>query len=86
MDAHTVSSYYSPTGNEIVFPAGILQKPFYDFKNSEVGSNFGGIGAVIGHEITHGFDVSGAQFDGDGNVKNWWTAQDKQKFDTQLKN
>ena len=85
MDAHTVNAYYSPTGNEIVFPAGILQKPFYDFKNSEVGSNFGGIGAVIGHEITHGFDVSGAQFDGDGNVKNWWTAQDKQKFDAATK-
>ena len=85
MDAHTVNAYYSPTGNEIVFPAGIIQKPFYDFKNSEVGSNFGGIGAVIGHEITHGFDVSGAQFDGDGNVKNWWTTQDKQKFDAATK-
>ena len=81
MSANTVNAYYSPSGNEIVFPAGILQFPFYDYKKSGTGSNFGGIGAVIGHEITHGFDVSGASFDGDGNVKDWWTKEDKKKFD-----
>lgn len=82
MNAHEVNAYYSPTGNEIVFPAGILQFPFYDLVKSGPGSNFGGIGAVIGHEITHGFDVSGANFDGDGNVKDWWTAEDRKKFDS----
>ena len=82
MSANTVNAYYSPTGNEIVFPAGILQFPFYDYKYLGPGSNFGGIGAVIGHEITHGFDVSGANFDGDGNVKDWWSKEDKKKFDT----
>ena len=82
MSANTVNAYYSPSGNEIVFPAGILQFPFYDYKKSGTGSNFGGIGAVIGHEITHGFDVSGASFDGDGNVKDWWTKEDKKKFDS----
>lgn len=85
MSAHTINAYYSPTGNEIVFPAGILQFPFYDLKKSGVGANFGGIGAVIGHEITHGFDVSGANFDGDGNVKDWWTKEDKEKFDAVTK-
>ena len=82
MSANTVNAYYSPSGNEIVFPAGILQFPFYDYKKFGTGSNFGGIGAVIGHEITHGFDVSGASFDGDGNVKGWWTKEDKKKFDS----
>ena len=82
MSANTVNAYYSPTGNEIVFPAGILQFPFYDYKDLGPGSNFGGIGAVIGHEITHGFDVSGANFDGDGNVRDWWSKEDKKKFDT----
>ena len=82
MSANTVNAYYSPTGNEIVFPAGILQFPFYNYKDLGPGSNFGGIGAVIGHEITHGFDVSGANFDGDGNVKDWWSKEDKKKFDT----
>ena len=82
ISANTVNAYYSPTGNEIVFPAGILQFPFYDYKDLGPGSNFGGIGAVIGHEITHGFDVSGANFDGDGNVKDWWSKEDKKKFDT----
>lgn len=85
MSAHEVNAYYSPTGNEIVFPAGILQFPFYDLVKSGSGSNFGGIGAVIGHEITHGFDVSGANFDGDGNVKDWWTKEDKEKFDSATK-
>lgn len=81
MNANQVNAYYSPTGNEIVFPAGILQFPFYDYRKLGPGSNFGGIGAVIGHEMTHGFDVSGASFDGDGNVKDWWTKEDKKEFD-----
>ena len=81
MSANTVNAYYSPTGNEIVFPAGILQPPFYDAKNSEAAANFGAIGTVIAHEITHGFDVSGASYDGDGNVRNWWTNEDRAKFD-----
>ena len=81
MSANTVNAYYSPTGNEIVFPAGILQPPFYDSKNSEAAANFGAIGTVIAHEITHGFDVSGASYDGDGNVRNWWTNEDRAKFD-----
>lgn len=85
MNAHEINAYYSPTENEIVFPAGILQFPFYDLKNSGPGVNFGGIGVVIGHEITHGFDVAGASFDGDGNVKDWWNKKDKTKFDAVTK-
>jgi len=81
MYPHTINAYYSPTENEIVFPAGILQFPFYDFNKSEVASNFGAIGTIIGHELTHAFDVSGASYDGDGNVKNWWTDEDKKSFD-----
>lgn len=84
MSAHEVNAYYSPTENEIVFPAGILQLPFYSY-TSQPGVNFGGIGAVIGHESTHGFDVAGASFDGDGNAKEWWTEQDRKKFDTETK-
>ncbi len=82
MNPHEINAYYSPTGNEIVFPAGILQFPFYDLKNSGAGSNFGAIGVVIGHELTHGFDISGANFDGDGNVKDWWTKEDREKFNS----
>lgn len=82
MNPHEINAYYSPTGNEIVFPAGILQFPFYDFEKSGPGSNFGAIGVVIGHELTHGFDVSGANFDGDGNVKDWWTENDRKKFES----
>ncbi|ERL26042.1 MULTISPECIES: M13 family metallopeptidase [unclassified Leptotrichia] len=85
MDPHTINAYYSPTGNEIVFPAGILQFPFYDYSKSEMASNFGAIGTIIGHELTHAFDVSGAEYDGDGNVKNWWTEEDKLKFDAATK-
>ena len=85
MSPHTINAYYSPTSNEIVFPAGILQYPFYDYNKLEVASNFGAIGTVIGHELTHAFDVSGAEYDGDGNVKNWWTAEDKEKFDMATK-
>ena len=85
MSPHTINAYYSPTSNEIVFPAGILQYPFYDYNKLEVASNFGAIGSIIGHELTHAFDVSGAEYDGDGNVKNWWTAEDKAKFDMATK-
>ena len=84
MNAHEVNAYYSPTENEIVFPAGILQKPFYSYE-SQPGINFGGIGAVIGHEATHGFDVNGASYDGDGNAKEWWLKEDKNKFDAATK-
>ena len=79
MSPQTVNAYFSPTNNEIVFPAAILQAPFYDYR-ADAAVNFGGIGAVIGHEISHGFDDSGAKFDGDGNLVNWWTPQDEQKF------
>ena len=81
MTPPTVNAYYSPSGNEIVFPAGILQPPFFDPKADDA-SNYGGIGAVIGHEMTHGFDDQGRQFDGDGNLKDWWTAADKKNFQT----
>src|SRR5690606_30482689 len=72
MTPQTVNAYYSPLNNEIVFPAAILQPPFYNYK-ADAGVNFGGIGAVIGHELSHGFDDSGSQYDGDGNLNNWWT-------------
>lgn len=75
----TVTAYYNPSQNEIVFPAGILQFPYFDFSADDA-INYGGIGMVIGHEMTHAFDDQGAQFDKDGNVKNWWTKEDYQKF------
>jgi putative endopeptidase len=81
MSPQTVNAYYNPSYNEIVFPAAILQPPFYDY-TADAAVNFGGIGAVIGHEISHGFDDSGSQFDGDGNLKDWWTPMDKEKFET----
>ncbi len=81
MSPQTVNAYYNPLNNEIVFPAAILQPPFYDYK-ADAAVNFGGIGAVIGHEMSHGFDDSGAQFDSDGNLKDWWTPEDKEKFKT----
>lgn len=80
MSPQTVNAYYSPLFNEIVFPAAILQSPFYDYK-ADPAVNFGGIGAVIGHELSHGFDDSGSQYDGDGNLNNWWTDQDRAKFE-----
>lgn len=80
MTPQTVNAYYSPLNNEIVFPAAILQPPFFNPK-ADAAVNFGGIGAVIGHEITHGFDDSGAQFDGDGNLTDWWTEEDKVNFE-----
>lgn len=79
MTPQTVNAYYSPTFNEIVFPAGILQPPFYNF-NADAAVNFGGIGAVIGHEISHGFDDSGSRYDGKGNMKNWWSDKDLEQF------
>ncbi|MBD1384211.1 M13 family metallopeptidase [Mucilaginibacter rigui] len=84
----TVTAYYNPPVNEIVFPAGILQYPYFDFAADDA-INYGGIGMVIGHEMTHAFDDQGAQYDKDGNVKNWWTAEDLRKFKektTQLSN
>lgn len=80
MTPPTVNAYYDPTENDINFPAGILQPPFYDFKGDD-GVNFGGIGAVIGHELTHGFDDQGRQFDKEGNLKDWWTAEDAKAFE-----
>ena len=79
MTPPTVNAYYNPVLNEIVFPAGILQFPFFDPKADDA-INYGGIGAVIGHEISHGFDDSGSQYDKDGNLNNWWTAEDLAKF------
>ncbi|WP_218353905.1 M13 family metallopeptidase [Alteromonas lipotrueiana] len=76
----TVNAYYSPALNEIVFPAAILQPPFFDMEADDA-VNYGGIGAVIGHEIGHGFDDSGATFDGDGALRNWWTDTDKKEFE-----
>ncbi len=75
----TVTAYYRPSFNEIVFPAGILQYPYFDV-NADDAINYGGIGMVIGHELTHAFDDQGAQYDKDGNVKNWWTSEDFKKF------
>ncbi len=75
----TVNAYYDPTNNEIIFPAGILQPPFFSFE-ADPAVNFGGIGGVIGHEMTHGFDVSGAEFDANGNLQNWWEPADKENF------
>ena len=80
MTPPTVNAYYNATFNEIVFPAGILQPPFYDPKADDA-VNYGGMGAVIGHEISHGFDDRGSQFDGKGNLRNWWTADDRKNFD-----
>lgn len=80
MYPHTVNAYFHPTMNEIVFPAAILQPPFFNF-DADDAFNYGGIGAVIGHEITHGFDDQGAKFDARGNLKNWWTPADKKQFE-----
>ena len=82
MTPQTVNAYYSPSRNEIVFPAGILQPPFFDFgPNADDAINYGGIGAVIGHEMTHGFDDQGRRYDENGNLRNWWVADDAAKFD-----
>lgn len=83
MSPQTVNAYYSSSNNEIVFPAAILQPPFFNFK-ADPAVNFGGIGGVIGHEISHGFDDSGSRFDGDGNLNNWWTESDRKNFDAKV--
>ncbi|MFK2903563.1 peptidase [Dyella ginsengisoli] len=80
MTPQTVNAYYNPTDNTINFPAAILQPPFFD-ATADDAINYGGIGAVIGHEASHGFDDQGSQFDGDGNNENWWTKDDRAKFD-----
>ena len=80
MTPQTVNAYYNPTTNEICFPAAILQKPFFD-PNADDPVNYGGIGVVIGHEMSHGFDDQGSMFDAAGNMVNWWTPTDKAKFD-----
>ena len=80
MTPPTVNAYYNSTMNEIVFPAGILQPPFFDPKADDA-INYGGMGAGIGHEITHGFDDEGSQFDGKGNLRDWWTKEDRKNFD-----
>ena len=80
MTPQTVNAYYNPTLNEIVFPAAILQPPFF-FLDADPAVNYGAIGAVIGHEMGHGFDDSGSQFDGDGRLRNWWTDDDRKAFD-----
>ena len=79
MSPQTVNAYFNPTNNEIVFPAAILQPPFYDYK-ADMAVNFGGIGAVIGHEISHSFDDSGSRYNADGNLVNWWTDKDLEQF------
>ncbi len=81
MSPQTVNAYYNPSYNEIVFPAAILQPPFYDYQ-ADAAVNYGGIGAVIGHEISHGFDDSGSRFDSEGNLNNWWTEEDLSQFET----
>jgi predicted metalloendopeptidase len=80
MTPQTVNAYYDPQNNEIVFPAAILQPPFFD-ADADPAVNYGGIGAVIGHEISHGFDDQGSQYDGDGNLRSWWTKEDRERFD-----
>jgi len=79
MTPQTVNAYYSPVMNEIVFPAAILQPPFFNM-DADDAVNYGGIGAVIGHEISHGFDDQGAKYDGDGNLRNWWSDKDREEF------
>ena len=80
MPPQIVNAYYNPLYNEIVFPAAILQPPFYNYK-ADAAVNYGGIGAVIGHEISHGFDDKGSKYDAEGNLKNWWTDGDRKRFE-----
>ena len=84
MTPQTVNAYYNPGMNEIVFPAAILQPPFFDAEADDA-ANYGGIGAVIGHEIGHGFDDQGAKYDGDGNLVDWWTDDDRAEFGSRTK-
>jgi endothelin-converting enzyme/putative endopeptidase len=80
MSPSTVNAYYDPSMNDINFPAGILQSPLYDPHATDA-ENYGHIGGIVGHELTHGFDDQGSQFDGNGNLADWWTADDKKKFE-----
>src|SRR3546814_20960991 len=80
MTPQTVNAYYNPSNNGIVFPAGILQPPFFN-PQADDAINYGGIMSVIGHEFSHGFDDQGSQFDGEGNLNNWWTEEDRANFD-----
>nr|WP_063709039.1 M13 family metallopeptidase [Rhodopirellula sallentina] len=80
MTPQTINAYYNPTMNEIVFPAAILQPPFFNMAADDA-VNYGGIGAVIGHELSHGFDDKGSKYDGDGNLRNWWTPKDREEFE-----
>ncbi|MFO4987236.1 M13-type metalloendopeptidase, partial [Salmonella enterica subsp. enterica serovar 1,4,[5],12:i:-] len=82
MTPQTVNAYYNSVKNEIVFPAAILQPPFFD-PDADPAVNYGGIGAVIGHEIIHGFDDQGRKSDGEGMLRDWWTAEDAAKFEAQ---
>jgi putative endopeptidase len=84
MTPQTVNAYYNPLMNEIVFPAAILQYPFFD-ADRDAAANYGGIGAVIGHEIGHGFDDQGSRFDGDGSLRDWWTDADRAAFEQRTK-
>jgi putative endopeptidase len=84
MTPQTVNAYYNSVNNEVVFPAAILQPPFFDPK-ADPAVNYGGIGGVIGHEISHGFDDQGRKSDGDGVLRDWWTAEDASKFNVQAK-
>ena len=84
MTPQTVNAYYDPTTNSINFPAAILQPPFFD-PTVDDAANYGAIGAVIGHEMSHGFDDQGCQFDKDGNMKNWWQKRDKKNYDARTK-
>jgi putative endopeptidase len=84
MTPQTVNAYYNPGMNEIVFPAAILQPPFFDLQADDA-VNYGGIGGVIGHEIGHGFDDQGSKYDGEGNLKNWWTDADRKEFQKRTK-
>ena len=84
MSSNTVNAYYNPSLNHICFPAAILQKPFYSLEQSK-SENYGGIGAVIGHEISHAFDNNGSQFDENGNLNNWWTKEDYEIFESKAK-
>lgn len=84
MSSNTVNAYYSPSNNLICFPAAILQAPFYSYTQTK-SENYGGIGTVIGHEISHAFDNNGSQFDENGNMNNWWTEKDYETFNNLAK-
>lgn len=83
MTPQTVNAYYNPTTNEICFPAGILQPPFFDMAADDA-FNYGAIGVVIGHEMTHGFDDQGSKYDKDGNLKTWWKPEDTKRFEERI--